>query len=274
MALTSTMHRFAIELSDVDRGVYESFEVPLALHPSESVSFAVVRLLAFALEYRDQLAFGRGIGAADEPAISAPGRHGTTALWVDIGAPSADRLHKAAKRADDVAVSKVYEFRGQGFYYSQPLPTQQEENVGVYLKLKNEAANQMGMPLPGGIMRVYQPDSDGMLQFSGEDRIEHTAKDEEVTLRLGNAFDVVGERVQTDYSRIAPTVHESGYTITLRNHKEEAITVEVVENLQGDWQMLSASLAHVKKDARTAVFSVPVPADGEVELSYRVRVAL
>lgn len=104
MALTSTMHRFAIELSDVDRGVYESFEVPLALHPSESVSFAVVRLLAFALEYRDQLAFGRGIGAADEPAISAPGLHGTTALWVDIGAPSADRLHKAAKRADDVAV--------------------------------------------------------------------------------------------------------------------------------------------------------------------------
>ncbi len=175
-------------------------------------------------------------------------------------------------RADDVAVSKVYEFRGQGFYYSQPLPTQQEENVGVYLKLKNEAANQMGMPLPGGIMRVYQPDSDGMLQFSGEDRIEHTAKDEEVTLRLGNAFDVVGERVQTDYSRIAPTVHESGYTITLRNHKEEAITVEVVESLQGDWKMLESSLPHVKKDARTAAFSVPVPADGEVALSYRVRV--
>lgn len=177
-------------------------------------------------------------------------------------------------RADGVAVTKVYEFRGQGYYYSQPLPPQQEENVGVFLKLKNEATNQMGMPLPGGIMRVYQPDSDGMLQFSGEDRIEHTPKDEEVTLRLGNAFDVVGERVQTDYSRIAPTVHESGYTITLRNHKEEAVTVDVVESIHGDWQMLTSSLTHVKKDARTAVFSVPVPADGEVALSYRVRVTL
>lgn len=104
MALTSTMYRFNVDLSDVDRGVYESLEFPLALHPSESVAFAVVRVLAFLLEHREGLAFGRGIGAADEPAISAPGMHGTTALWIDIGAPSADRLHKASKRADDVAV--------------------------------------------------------------------------------------------------------------------------------------------------------------------------
>jgi hypothetical protein len=128
------------------------------------------------------------------------------------------------------------------------------------------------MPLPAGIMRVYQEDSSGMLQFSGEDQIKHTPKDETVRLRLGNAFDVVGERTQTDFNQVSNNAHESSYSIVLRNHKEQDITVDVVEPIPGDWTILESSQTHIKKDARTAVFSIPVPADGEVTLTYRVRV--
>ncbi len=104
MALPSTLHRFAIDLSDVDRGVYEQLEFQLALHPSETVAYAITRVMAMCLEWREGLTFGRGIGAADEPALSLQALHGGTALWVDVGAPSADRLHRASKHADETVV--------------------------------------------------------------------------------------------------------------------------------------------------------------------------
>ena len=104
MALPSSLHRFTVDLSDVDRGVYEQLEFRLVRHPSETVAFALVRVLAYALEYTPELAFGRGIGAADEPALSSPNAHGGIGVWLDVGAPSADRLHKASKLADAVVV--------------------------------------------------------------------------------------------------------------------------------------------------------------------------
>lgn len=173
--------------------------------------------------------------------------------------------------ANGAGVTKVYEFRGQGYYYTQPFPSQ-PEHVAVTLKLKNEEANKLGMPLPAGVVRVYQEDSSGMLQFTGEDRIKHTPKDEEVTLRLGNAFDVMGERIQTEFNIVGNNVHQSSYKITLRNHKDTAVTVDVVESIPGDWKILSSSHPHVKKDAQTAVFTIPVPVDGEVELTYQAQV--
>jgi hypothetical protein len=147
-----------------------------------------------------------------------------------------------------------------------------EEKVGVFIEFENREPNNLGVPLPGGIMRLYQEDSEGMLQFSGEDRIDHTPKDEKVRLRMGNAFDVVGERVQTDYSVVSGRVFESSYRITLRNHKQNAIVVEVVEPMTGDWEILQSSLPSEKRDAQTAVFSLPVAVDGEAVLTYRVRV--
>lgn len=175
-------------------------------------------------------------------------------------------------RGAGVPVTKAYEYRGRGHYYAQPLQQHAPEKVGAFLEFTNAEENNLGMPLPAGIMRVYQQDSDGMLQFSGEDRVNHTPKDEDVRLRLGNAFDIVGERVQTDFNRLANNVHESAYTVTIRNHKEADVTVDVVESVPGDWEMVSSSHDHKKKDARTAVFSLPVPADGETVLEYRVRV--
>lgn len=174
-------------------------------------------------------------------------------------------------RADGAAVTKVYEFRGQGNYYTQPTPSV-PEHVGVTLKLKNEEANKLGMPLPAGVVRVYQEDSTGMLQFSGEDQIKHTPKDEEISLKLGNAFDVMGERTQTEYNMVGNNVHQSSYKIVLRNHKDTAVTVDVVENIPGDWKILGSSHPSVKKDFQTAVFTIPVPADGEVELTYQAQI--
>lgn len=174
--------------------------------------------------------------------------------------------------AEGVKSAKKYEYRGQLHFYSQPMPPMLGEHIGVFLEFQNEKENALGIPLPGGVMRVYQEDSEGMLQFAGEDRIEHTPKDEKVTLRMGNAFDVIGERVQTNYEVIASNVHESQFKITLRNHKEQDIVVDVVEPMPSDWRILSSSMEFEKRDAQTAVFSVPVKANGEATVTYHVRV--
>ena len=110
------------------------------------------------------------------------------------------------------------------------------------------------------------------MQFAGEDRIDHTPKDEDVTLQIGNAFDIVCERRQTEYERVADNVFEVAFEIVLRNHKEAPVTVEVNEPIAGDWRMLASSHAAQKTDAWAARFSVPVAANGEARLTYRVRV--
>lgn len=175
--------------------------------------------------------------------------------------------------ASSIAVEKVYEYRGNAQYYSQKFPRAiKEQKVAAILTFWNKEDNHLGMPLPGGIMRVYQEDREGMLQFSGEDRLKHTPKDEEVRLKMGNAFDIVGERIQTDFTVLGTRAFESSYEIKIRNHKETAVTVDVVEPMPADWTILESSHAHVKKDAHTAVFSLPVAPDGEVVLTYQVRV--
>ncbi len=105
MALTSTIHRFEIALADADRGVYETLDLRIARHPSESSSFLFVRVLAYCLEYRAGIAFSKGgISDVDEPAISVFDLTGQRLAWIEVGAPSADRLHRAAKATDRVAL--------------------------------------------------------------------------------------------------------------------------------------------------------------------------
>lgn len=172
----------------------------------------------------------------------------------------------------NVALEKHYEFRGDMNFYSGPISALRDTNADVFLTFKNREENGLGMPLPGGVMRVYQADKSGMLQFSGEDRIRHTPKNEEVRLTLGKAFDVVGDRVQDDYKALGPNMHETAFTISVRNRKDTAIKVDVVEPMPGDWTITEQSVQHVKKDAHTAIFTLDVPADSEVKLSYRARV--
>jgi hypothetical protein len=174
--------------------------------------------------------------------------------------------------AQGVKVEKKYEYRGEQHFYFSQFGELKDQKVAAMLKFRNDEKNKIGMPLPAGIMRVYQPDSGGSLQFSGEDRIGHTPKDEDVTLKLGNAFDVVAERKQTDFKMISNGVYESAFEIKIRNHKTTAIKVDVVEPMTSDWRILEKSHDFVKRDAFTAVFTVDVPKDGETTVTYRVQV--
>lgn len=104
MALSSTQYRIDVALSDTDRGVYETLDLQVARHPSETPEYLVTRVLAFALEHTEGIAFSRGLGQPDEPAVWAHDLTGQLRLWVDVGTPSAARLHRASKAADSVAV--------------------------------------------------------------------------------------------------------------------------------------------------------------------------
>jgi hypothetical protein len=173
----------------------------------------------------------------------------------------------------DVPVQKLYVVNGQNYYYRnmQNPGSPIKDPVMVYYKFKNEQKSGLGMPLPAGDMRVYQKDSHGNLLFIGEDRIDHTPKDETVTLHIGNAFDVVAERKQTDYKRIDTHTWEMEFQITLRNHKDTPVTVEVNEPIGGDWEMLSSTYKYTKTEAWAARFEVPVAANGTSVLDYRIR---
>jgi len=173
-----------------------------------------------------------------------------------------------------VPVSKRYVVDGQAFYYrnSQHPGSPIKDVVQVYYQFKNEERSGLGMPMPAGVVRVYQADSKGVTQFVGEDRISHTPKEEELKLKIGNAFDVTCERNQVDFGKVAANVYELEYEITLRNHKTTAITVDVNEPIGGTWKMVRSSHEWKKTAAWAASFAVPVAADGTVALKYRVRV--
>jgi hypothetical protein len=125
--------------------------------------------------------------------------------------------------------------------------------------------------MPAGNVRVYQKDSKGSVLFVGEDHIDHTPKDELLNIHIGTAFDVVAEHKQTDYKSISTHVWEMEFEVTLRNHKDMPITVEVNEPIGGDWQMLFSSHKYTKTAAWAAQFQVPVEKNGTTVLKYRIR---
>ncbi len=172
------------------------------------------------------------------------------------------------------AVRKEYVVNGQNFYYHnrQNPGTPLKDQVETFIELKNSKENNLGLPLPKGVLRVYKADTRGGQQLIGEDKIDHTPKDETVRVKLGNAFDIVAERNQTDFQVISDRVYEMGFNVTLRNHKDQAITVVVNEPIGGDWRMLQSTFEHEKTAAFAARFKVPVAANGQAKLTYRVRV--
>jgi hypothetical protein len=184
--------------------------------------------------------------------------------------------------AADVPVDKFFVYDGAQmgrFYYgSQPYTQAQygpssNRKVFVMLEFLNSKASGLGIPLPKGTVRVYQSDEAGGTDFVGEDAIDHTPKDERVRLYIGNAFDIVGERKQTDFRKISRRVIEEGFEISLRNHKGEDVEVRVVEHLYrwSNWKVLVASHDYYKMDSRTIEFRVRVPANDEVKGTYEVR---
>jgi hypothetical protein len=144
------------------------------------------------------------------------------------------------------------------------------DKVQVILNMENSEAKGLGEPLPKGIVRVYQQDSDGQIQFLGEDQIDHTPKGEKMELIVGNAFDVIGKRTQTGFAPVSNNVERTSYEIELNNSKSEAQNVTVVEHFDGDWEIVKSSDKYEKTDAFTVEFKVTVPANATKTISYTV----
>jgi hypothetical protein len=180
--------------------------------------------------------------------------------------------------ATGVPVRKELVLQGSNYYYRSSVgDLGQKMKVGVFVQFENRESSRLGMPMPKGIVRVYKKDSAGNAQFVGEDRIDHTPKNEKVRLKLGEAFDVTADKKQTDFKRREPTnrasyVFESAYEIVLRNAKKEAATVVVREPVPGEWTMLEETQRHAKVAAGTAEWRIKVPAEGSTTLKYRVQV--
>ncbi len=172
-----------------------------------------------------------------------------------------------------VPIEKVFVVDGQEFYYhNQQSPGSPiKDKVKVYYKFRNDEKSGLGMPMPMGNVRVYQQDSKGGVQFVGEDRIDHTPKDETLNLQIGTAFDIVCERKQTDYKHLGGRLYEMEFEVILRNHKESPVVVEVNEPIGGDWTMVESTHKFTKTAAWAASFKVPVEKDGTSVLKYRIR---
>ena len=184
----------------------------------------------------------------------------------------------ALLNAQRVPVAKELVLQGSDYYYRSSVGgIGQKMKVGVFVQLENRESSHLGMPMPKGVVRVYKKDSAGNAQFVGEDRIDHTPKNETVRLKLGEAFDVTADKKQTDFKKrdtYSPWsyVHESAYEILLKNAKKEPVTVIVREPVPGDWSMLEQSHKHAKAASGTAEWKISVPAEGSTTLKYRVLV--
>ena len=183
----------------------------------------------------------------------------------------------ALMTATNVPVNKEFVLEGATHYYtSQFSEIGQKIKVGVFVEFQNKGEG-LGIPLPKGVIRVYKKDEQGNAQFVGEDRIDHTPKNEAIRMKLGEAFDLTADKKQTDFQKLAATgrynaLYETAYQVVLKNAKKEAVTVIVREPMPGDWTMLSESLPHRKTASDAAEWAVKVPAEGSTTLTYRVRV--
>lgn len=186
--------------------------------------------------------------------------------------------------ASGVPIKKLYVYDGaQGIswnyfgdsgYWDPNYGLQSGKKVSVFLEFQNKKSEGLGIPLPKGRVRVYKKDDEGSLQFAGEDSIDHTPKDEKVRIKMGEAFDVVGERKRTDFSSDEKKHRfEETFEIKLRNHKDADATVTVVEHLYRwtNWKIVESSAKYEKKDAQTIEFSVPVKKDGAAVVTYTVK---
>ena len=166
-------------------------------------------------------------------------------------------------------------YRNNNSYRSQASFGQQSNaKVGTFVTFKNAKDDGLGIPLPKGKVRVYQRDTDGKEQFIGEDQIDHTPKDEEVRLYLGNAFDVVGERAQKDFKSFNNgSVVEETIEVKLRNHKDASAEVQVYEHpwRWSQWEIVKSNMEYVKIDQSTIRFPAKIAKNGEAVLTYTIR---
>jgi hypothetical protein len=184
-------------------------------------------------------------------------------------------------RAEGIRAQRLYIYDGAqmgvyyygGFIQDPSYGTQSNPKVWVMQEFKNSETNHLGIPLPKGRLRFYRRDTDGHLEFVGENTIDHTPKDETIRVYTGNAFDVVGERKQTNF-HVESRMHwmDETYEVRVRNHKKEPVQVRVVEHLYrcNNWKLVDNSAEYRKKDAHTVEFPVTIAPDGEQVVTYTV----
>ena len=170
--------------------------------------------------------------------------------------------------ASNVKATKKYFYQSGGNYYYNN--SSGKGKVAVVMEFENAKEYNLGMPMPEGKVRVYKSDGES-LEFVGEDMIDHTPKDEKVRLKIGDAFDITANEVQTDNKRISDRVSEQAYEITFKNHKKENVVIEVQRYLGLNWEVLNSSIDYQKKDSQNIIFKVPVAKDGETVLKFRIR---
>jgi len=174
--------------------------------------------------------------------------------------------------AQNVPIRETLELRGSPDYYRSPEPDIGDRlPVGAYVTFENRGG-ELGIPLPGGIVRLYKNDSHGLSQFLGSDQIDHTPKNETVRLHVGDSFDVTARKKQTDFRQWPNCSNDSSYQIVLSNAKTTAQNVLVVEPIPGDWQITDENVAHIKSSASTASWNLRVPAGGRSTLTYTAHV--
>jgi hypothetical protein len=246
------------------------------VHRAPNAAPAVARgMLAMAAKVRDESDAGFEQKSFFEFHLYSLGRRTTLA-------DNSTKQIELFDQARQIPARKVLLYYGLSQAYSWATPMmdrnpgiESNKKVDVYLEFRNDKAAGLGLPLPAGRIRVSQLDAaDGSLEFIGEDRIDHTPKDEAVRIKLGSAFDVVGERRQVDFSVDSKARWmEEEVEIKLRNHKEQPVDVVVKENLYRwtNWKIIAKSHDFTKEDARTVVFPVHVAKDGEATVRYRVR---
>ncbi|WNV06250.1 DUF4139 domain-containing protein [Candidatus Methylospira mobilis] len=180
--------------------------------------------------------------------------------------------------ATGIPARKELLLRGLDYYYQSSYgDLGQKLKAGVFIEFDNKENAQLGMPLPKGIIRVYKKDAAGSAQFVGEDRIDHTPKNEKVRLKLGESFDVTADKKQTDFKKLpdpakGSALYESAYEIVLKNARKEAVVITVQEPIPADWKILKESQPHTKAASNTAVWKVNIPAEGQTTLAYSVQV--
>lgn len=180
--------------------------------------------------------------------------------------------------AAKVPVKKEFLLKGRDYYYRSSYgDIGQKLKVGVFVEFKNKESHGLGIPVPKGVVRVYKKDMSGNAQFIGEDRIDHTPKNEKTKLKLGDAFDITARKKQTRFRKRNASgkynyAFETSFEVELKNAKSEAVTVKIQEPVPGDWKMLSSTHKYNRAAAGTAEWNVKVPAEGKTLLKYRVLV--
>ena len=263
---------YVAQLSDDERNLDLNGWVSLDNESGANFEHATLKLVAGDVHrVQNQANDGRMLKAAMAYAAEAPAPQFQERSFFDYHLYTLQRpvdIHDQQVKqvelfsASNVPVKKVYSFDAE----------EKGDKVAITVELKNDDASGLGMPLPAGKVRVFKTDGPKGSEFVGEDSVDHTPKDEKVRLKMGNAFDVIGEReVLDEKPDTKGRTTERTVKVTLRNHKKDGVSVLVSEHAYGRWEILESDQKYAKKNAETFEFEVPLKAGEDKSFTYRVK---